>query len=56
MNAQLAAIDVEFEAIPFSFEMKSGGHELRPAVMVLVIDLKALIFHTQNENDRLVLG
>lgn len=56
MNAQLADIDVESEAIPFSFEIKSGGHELRPAVMGFVSDLKTLIFHTLNENDRLVLG
>lgn len=40
MNAQLADIDVESEAIPFSFEIKSGGHEIRPAVMGFVSDLR----------------
>ncbi len=53
MSAQLSDIEVEAEAIPFSFDLKhGGGRELRPASMGYVQDLKALVFHLLDENDR----
>ena len=52
MKTQLNEIEVESEAVPFSFEMKREGRELRPAAMGFVQDLKALIFCLLEENSR----
>lgn len=53
MNVQLKDIQIESEAIPFSFETRRGGpRELRPAVMGYVFDIKALLFHALEENNR----
>ena len=49
MKTQLNEIEVESEAVPFSFEMKREGRELRPAA---IQDLKALIFCLLEENSR----
>ena len=52
MKEQLIDIEVQAEAEPFSFEMKRGGCELRPSPICFVGDLKALIFHLLDKNDR----
>ena len=52
MKTQLSEIDVEAEAVPFSFELKKGGRELRPSPMGYVSDFKSLVFHLLEENDR----
>lgn len=56
MSVQLSEIEVEAEAILFSFELKrGGGRELRPSPMGFVQDLKALVFHLLDENHRFIL-
>ena len=52
MKTQLSEIDVEAEAVPFSFELKKGGRELWPSPMGYVSDFKSLVFHLLEENDR----
>lgn len=55
MKEQLSEIEVEAEAIPFSFELRrSKEHELRPAPIGYIVDLKSLVFHLLNENDRYI--
>ena len=52
MRAEVGYIDVHAEAVPLSFDIKSGGRELRPSPMGYVRDLKALIYHLLDENER----
>ena len=53
MKADLEEMAVEAETVPFSFNMKHGGQELRPAPLAYVTDLKCIIFHLLEEKDRL---
>ena len=55
MRRQLSDVEVKSESVPFSFDLKQGGHELRPAPIAYVTDLKALAFHLLDENDRLLI-
>ena len=41
------------ELTPFSFSMKHGGEDLRPAAHVYVLDLVQEIFHLLDQYDRL---
>ena len=52
MRAEVGYIHVHAEAVPLSFDIKSGGRELRPSPMGYVRDLKALIYHLLDENER----
>ena len=45
MRAEVGNIDVHVETVSLSFDIESGGRELRPSPMGYVRDLKALIFH-----------
>ena len=40
------------DAAPFSFSLKNGGEEVRPAPLVYVPDLEAMIFRHLDQNDR----
>ena len=53
MKADLEEMTVEAESVPFSFNMKHGGQELRPVPLAYVTDLKCIIFHLLEEKDRL---
>ena len=52
MKADLEEMAVEAESVPFSFHTKHGGHEVRPAPLAYVLDLKNIIFHLLEEKDR----
>ena len=52
MKTQLIDIHVQAEAVPFSFQLKRGAHELRPAPLAFVKSLEQLIFYLFEENDR----
>lgn len=52
MRVALSDIDVHAEAVPLSFDIESGGRELRPSPLGYVADLKALIHHLLDENER----
>ena len=53
LKDQLSEMKVLGESVPFSFKMKSGGHELRPAPFAFVNDLKSTLFHLLEEKQRL---
>ena len=44
--------NLKSEAAPFSFPLKHGGEDLRPAPYVYVPDLPAMIFQHLDQNDR----
>ncbi len=52
MKASLSEFPIEAESIPFSFNKKRGGQELRPAPLAYVTDLTSFIFHLLDERDR----
>ena len=52
MEEQLSELSVEGESIPFSFNLKRGGQELRPAPLAYVNSLKAMLFHLLDEKQR----
>ncbi len=52
MKQQLKKMEIKSESAPFTFELKQGGQELRPAPIAYVPDLKALVFHLLDENER----
>lgn len=52
MKTQLADIHVHAEAVPFSFQLKRGAYELRPAPLAFVESLKHVVFYLLEENDR----
>ena len=53
MKTQLSDMEIQGESVPFSFKMKTGGQELRPAPLVYVNDLKTMLFHLLDEKHRL---
>lgn len=55
MTTQLTEIQVEAESVPFCFNTKRAGQELRPAPLAYVTDLKSMVFHLLNEKSRLIL-
>ena len=52
MKDQLSELPVECESVPFAFNLKHGGQELRPAPLAYVNDLKSLLFHLLDEKRR----
>ena len=52
MRRQLCDLEVKSECAPFSFDLKQGGHELRPAPIAYVTDLNVLTSHLLDENVR----
>ena len=42
---QLDAIPTAAENVPFSFDLKNGGQELRPAPLAYITNLPDTIFH-----------
>ena len=52
MKANLAELEVEAESVPFAFNVKRSHHELRPAAVAYVIDVKSLIFHLLEEKQK----
>ena len=52
MKTQLCKIETSGENVPFSFNMKNGGQELRPAPLAFVTSLKTMIFHLLDEKQR----
>ena len=52
MVEELQNLHVEAESIPFSFNLKRGGQELRPAPLAYVDDLRSVIFHLLDEKQR----
>jgi hypothetical protein len=52
MKEQLENVAVKAETVPFTFEKKHGGQELRPAPIAYIDDLKALVFHLLDEHQR----
>lgn len=52
MKTQLVNIHVQAETAPFSFQLKRGLYELRPAPLAFVDSLKQLVFYLIEENDR----
>ena len=53
MAVELINLQVEAESIPFSFNLKRGGQELRPAPLAYATDLRSILFHLLNEKERL---
>ena len=53
MKADLENMSVEAEGVPFSFNIKRGRRELRPAPLAYISDFKSLVFHLLEEKDRL---
>ena len=53
MKNLLSELIVRGESVPFSFSLKGGGHELRPAPLAFVDNLKAMLFHLLEEKQRL---
>ena len=51
MKEQLSELQVEGESVPFSFHVKGGGRELRPAPLVYVNSLKNMVFHLLDERE-----
>ena len=52
MKSQLSVLEVEGESVPFAFNLKHGGHELRPAPIAYVNDLQSMLFHLLEEKQR----
>ena len=50
---QLDAIPAAAENVPFSFDLKNGGQELRPAPLAYITNLPDTIFHLLDEKKRL---
>ena len=44
-------LEVEGESVPFVFDLKHGGQELRPAPLAFVTDIKSMIFHLLHEKE-----
>ena len=53
MKGQLTELLVKSESVPFAFNLKRGGQELRPAPLAFVDDLKSMLFHLLDEKRRL---
>lgn len=53
MKNQLSKLPVDGESVPFAFNLKRGGQELRPAPLAYVHDLKSMVFHLLDEKQRL---
>ena len=41
------------QSVPFAFNLKRGGQELRPAPLAYIDNLKSMIFHLLDEKQRL---
>lgn len=52
LQAQLSDMVILGESVPFSFKMKRGGMELRPAPFAFVSNLKSTLFHLLEEKQR----
>ena len=52
LSAELLVEDLESEMAPFSFGLKHGGEDLRPAPLVYVADLVAFTLHLLDQNAR----
>ena len=52
LSQELLVDDLESELAPFSFSLKYGGEDLRPAPLVYVADLVAFILHLLDQNAR----
>ena len=52
LSKEILGSNLESEAAPFSFPLKHGGEDLRPAPLVFVPDLPALIIQHLDQNDR----
>ena len=50
MKSQLS--ELEGESVPLAFNLKRGGHELRPAPIAYVNDLQSMLFHLLEEKQR----
>ena len=49
----MLSIPVAAENVPFSFDLKHGGQELRPAPLAYITNLPDTIFHLLDEKKRL---
>ena len=47
--------NLEAEAVPFSFPLKSGGEEIRPAALAYIPNLPAKVFNLLQENEEYVV-
>ena len=52
LSAELLVEDLESEMAPFSFGLKHGGEDLRPAPLVYVANLVAFTLHLLDRNAR----
>lgn len=50
LSQELLVNDLESEMAPFSYGLKHGGEDLRPAPLVYVVDLVAFIHHLLEQN------
>ena len=50
LSAELLVEDLESEMAPFSFGLKHGGEDLRPAPLVYVANLVAFTLHLLDRN------
>ena len=52
MKKELNKMEIKSESATFSFDLKHGGQELRPAPIAYVPDLKEFTFHLLDEHAR----
>ena len=52
LSHEILGENLQSEAAPFSFPLKHGGEDLRPAPLVFVPDLPAMVFQHLEQNDR----
>ncbi len=52
LSHELLGDNLESEAVPFSFALKHGGEDLRPAPLVYVPDVAAKVFQLLDQNER----
>ena len=51
-SGQLVSTEVLYEAVPFSFPIKRGGEELRPAPLAYIPNLVAKVEELLHQNER----
>ncbi len=52
LSHELLGDNLEAEAAPFSFPLKHGGEDIRPAPLVYVTDLAAKVLQLLEQNER----
>ena len=53
-SSDLLGTNLTSESAPFSFPLKHGGEDFRPAPLISVPDLVEEIFHLLDQNDRYI--